>query len=69
MPKLHYGGETYNVADSVKGSDLTAAEGTIMVRTKSGGFLWLATGPGIPMALELPPVGEDGEPKHGIQIF
>lgn len=64
MTKLHYGGQTFDVADSVSGTDLTAEQGTIMVRKKNGGFLWLATGPGIPIALELPPVNADGTPKR-----
>lgn len=53
MPKkLHYAGATIDVADSVHQSDVTSAEGTITVRTRSGGFLTFVTGPGIAIALE-----------------
>jgi len=66
MLKLHYGGQIFDVADSVKGSDLTASEGTIMVRTDDGGFLTLVTGPGIPIALYAPPRNADGSVKRPV---
>lgn len=52
MKRLHYGGITINVDDSVQRSDVTAGEGAITIRTQGGGWLTFATGPGIPVALE-----------------
>lgn len=66
MLKLYYGGEVFDVADSVKGSDLTGDEGTVMVRTHDGGFLTLVTGPGIPIALYAPPRNADGSVKRPV---
>lgn len=50
--KLYYGGEVFDVADSVEQSVVTTQHGRVTVRTKAGAVLTFATGPGVPIALE-----------------
>lgn len=67
--KLHYGGSVFEVADSVKSSDLTHEEGRMTIRTKKGAFLTLVTGPGIPIALEEPQPGTASEQPRTVTVL
>jgi hypothetical protein len=56
--KIHYGGTVIHVADSVQRDAVRSTAGAITLQTLSGGYVTLATGPGIPIALEEGPIRE-----------
>jgi hypothetical protein len=56
--KIHYGGTVIRVADSVQRDAVRSTVGAITLPTPSGGYVTLATGPGIAIALEESPIRE-----------
>lgn len=55
---LHYGGETFDLGDSDRGllDEYDGTPGVIRLNLDSKGWLTLALGPGIPIAIEEKPV-------------